>query len=195
MKWIPRDLNSFADHLSRIIDFDDYTINDDVSHILDVRWGPHTIDRFACSYNAKLSRFNSRFHQPGTEAVDAFLQDLEFENNWLLPPVSQIVRVVDHLRLCNAEGTLVIPMWKSSYFWVLLCNDGRHWNSFVHDWVVLPKFKQLFVRGKAKNDLFGARELSFAVVALRISFKLSERRNQAGFCTYDSGCCFICGNG
>ena len=37
MKWIPRDLNSFADHLSRIIDFDDYTINDDVFQILDVR--------------------------------------------------------------------------------------------------------------------------------------------------------------
>ena len=103
--------------------------------------------------------------------------------------------MVDHLRLCNAEGTLVIPMWKSSYFWVLLCNDGRHWNSFVHDWVVLPKFKQLFVRGKAMNDLFGARELSFAAVALRISFKLPERRNPAGFCTHDSGCCFICGNG
>ena len=76
MKWIPRDLNSFADHLSRIIDFDDYTINDDVFHILDVRWGPHTIDRFACSYNAKLSRFNSRFYQPGAEAVDAFFTRL-----------------------------------------------------------------------------------------------------------------------
>ena len=67
MKWIPR-----AEHLSRIIDFDDYAINDDVFQILDVPWGPHTIDRFACSYNAKLSRFHSRFYQPGTEAVDAF---------------------------------------------------------------------------------------------------------------------------
>ena len=44
MKWIPRDLNSFADHLSAIFDFDDYTFNDDVFHILDVRWGPHTVD-------------------------------------------------------------------------------------------------------------------------------------------------------
>ena len=60
---------------------------------------PHTIDRFACSYNAKLSSFNSRFYQLGTEAVDAFLQDWEFENNRLLPPVSQIARVVNHLRL------------------------------------------------------------------------------------------------
>ena len=37
------------------------------------------------------------------------------------------------------------------------CVMMEHWNSFVHDWVVLPKFKQLFVRGKAKNDMFGAR--------------------------------------
>ena len=28
MKWIPRDLNTAADCLSRIIDFDDYALND-----------------------------------------------------------------------------------------------------------------------------------------------------------------------
>ena len=50
MKWVPRDLNSYADHLSRTIDFDDYTINDDVFQILDFRWRLHTIDTFACSY-------------------------------------------------------------------------------------------------------------------------------------------------
>ena len=99
MKWIPRDLNSFADHSSRIIDFDDYTINDDVFQILDVRWGPHTIDKFPSSHNAKLSRFNSTFYKPRTEAVHAFLQDWEFENNCLLLPVSQIARLVDYLRL------------------------------------------------------------------------------------------------
>ena len=82
--------------------------------------------------------------------------------------------------MCKLSGgTLVIPLWKSSY-------------TFVHDCVVLPKFKQLFVRGKAKNDLFGARELSFTVVALRISFKLPERISPSGFCTDDSGCCPKC---
>ena len=100
--------------------------------------------------------------------------------------------VITLLRVCKAEGTLIIPLWKSSYFWPLLCEDGRHWNTFVHDWVVLPKFKQLFVRGKAKNGLFGVRELSFIVVALRISFKLSERISLSGFCTHDSGCCLKC---
>ena len=63
MKWIPRDSNHQADSLSRLIDFDDYSIDDDVFHTLDCKWGPHTVDRFACSYNAKLSRFNSRFYQ------------------------------------------------------------------------------------------------------------------------------------
>ena len=61
MKWIPGDSNNQADSLSRIIDFDDYSINDDVFHMLYCKWWPHTVDRFACSYNAKLSRFNSRF--------------------------------------------------------------------------------------------------------------------------------------
>ena len=67
--------------ISRIIDFDDYSLNDDVFHMLDFRWGPHTIDRFACSYNAKLSCFNSRFFQTGSEAVDAVLQNWRFEDN------------------------------------------------------------------------------------------------------------------
>ena len=85
----------------------------DIFHILDFRRGPHTIDRFTCSYNAKLSRFNSRFYQLkllGTEAVDAFLQNWHFENNWILPSVSKIAGVIAHLRVCKAEGTLVIPL-------------------------------------------------------------------------------------
>ena len=39
MKWIPRDSNHQADSLSRIIDFDDYSINDDVFHMLDCKCG------------------------------------------------------------------------------------------------------------------------------------------------------------
>ena len=120
MKWIPRDLNTVADCLSRIIDFDDYALNDDIFRMLDVRWGPHSVDRFACNYNTKLARFNSRFYQPGTEAVDAFTQDWKYENNWLVPPVSLIVRAVNHLKLCKAEGSIVVPVWKSSYFWTVL---------------------------------------------------------------------------
>lgn len=48
----------------------------------------------------KLVCFNSRFYQPGTEAVDAFTQNWEFENNWLHPPVCQVANVISHLRAC-----------------------------------------------------------------------------------------------
>ena len=61
MKWIPRDLNAKADCLSKIIDFHDYALNDDMFRMLDVRWGPQSVDRFACSYNTRLARLNSRF--------------------------------------------------------------------------------------------------------------------------------------
>ncbi|XP_067041129.1 uncharacterized protein [Acropora muricata] len=170
IKWIPRSFNYQAVFLSRTIDFDDYTIHDDVFRMLDCKWGPHTVDRFACTYNAKVSRYTSRFYQPGTEAVDAFTQNWDGENNWILPPFSQISRVIAHAAACKAVGTLVIPVWKSSYFWLLLCEDGKHLNAFVRDWVILPKFKNLFIKGKAKNHLFGSKVLSFSVVALRLNF-------------------------
>ena len=131
MKWIPRDLNTVADCLSRIIDFDDYALNDDIFRMLDVRWGPHSVDTFACNYNTKLAHFNSRFYQPGTKAVDTFTQDWKYDNNWLVRPVSLIVKVINHLKLCKAEGSIVVPVWKLSYFWTVLSQDGRHWSPFV----------------------------------------------------------------
>ena len=72
MQWIPRDLNSAADDISKFIDKDDYMINDTVFNALDDLWGPRTCDRFACSYNAKIQCFNSRFCQPVLSGVNAF---------------------------------------------------------------------------------------------------------------------------
>jgi hypothetical protein len=76
MQWIPRDLNSMADDISKFIDYDDYMISDTVFNALDELWGPHTCDRFACSYtyNAKIQCFNSRFYQSGSVALMHFLR-------------------------------------------------------------------------------------------------------------------------
>ena len=192
MKWIPRDTNVNADCLSRIVDFDNYSLNDEFFAMLDFTWGPHSVDRFACNYNAKLARFNTRFYQPGTEAVDAFTQDCGFDNNWLVPPVCLVDKVIAHLRACKAAGSLVVPMWKSSYFWIILCADGVHWSPFVQDWLLLPQSDRLFVRGKTKNRLFGTKNLSFRVVALRVNFQVPDRARLSGFCTKESGSCFKC---
>ena len=53
----------------------------------------------------------------------------------------------------------------------------------MHDWLVLPDHECVFVRGKAKNRLFGAKRLSFKVAALRVMFNVSERLCLSGFCT------------
>ena len=86
MQWISRDFNIIADDIGKFVDLDDYSVNDGVFHCLDELWGPHTYDRFACLYNAKLPKSNTRFHQPGTSGVNAFAQDWFNDNNWFWPP-------------------------------------------------------------------------------------------------------------
>ena len=182
--WLPRDQNTVADDISKTIDYDDYSVQDDVFFYLDRLWGPHTIDRFACFYNAKVDRFNSRFFQPGTEAVDAFLQNWSFDNNWLVPPISRIGMVISHMKSRSARGSLVVPLWRSAYFWTLLCSDGVHWNNFVHDWVVLPPFSEVFIQGRAKNKFFSSSPNNSPVVALYIDFLVPPRLDRLGvFCT------------
>ena len=67
---------------------------------------PHTVDRFATSYNAQVDRFNSRYARPGSEAVDV---DWCNENNWWCPPLMLVPRVLRHAEHCKAHGTLVVP--------------------------------------------------------------------------------------
>ena len=84
-------------------------------------------------------------------------------------------KVIKHLKLCAAKGTLIVPLWKSAHFWPVLSSDGLHWSPFIHDWVILPNFSNLFIRGKVKNSIFGGRALSFVTLALRIDFSRSPR--------------------
>jgi hypothetical protein len=119
------------------------------------------VDRVACTYNAKLPRFNSRFYQIGTEAVDAFTQNWGFNNNWLFPPNVLIPRVIRHLCECLADGTLLVPIWKSAVFWTMLCEDGVHWNNWIHEWKALSNERNLIIKGKAKNCIFIKSPLSF----------------------------------
>lgn len=58
-QWVPRELNTCADDISNIIDFDDWYTTQGFFAYLDRIWGPHTVDRFANAFNAHLPRFNS----------------------------------------------------------------------------------------------------------------------------------------
>ena len=58
--WIPRKENKRADIFSRIVDSDDWQINWQTFSRLSKKLGPYTCDRFACDYNAKCPKYNSR---------------------------------------------------------------------------------------------------------------------------------------
>ena len=71
-EWIPKELNAKADFPSHIRDVDNWMLNPEVFLESDEVWGPLAVDRFANFQNFQLSRFNSRYWNPGSEAVDAF---------------------------------------------------------------------------------------------------------------------------
>lgn len=79
------------------------------------------------------------------------------------------------MELCGATVTLIVPVWRTAHFWPILCSDGSYWSTFIHDWVILPNFPNLFIRGKSKNSIFGSKPMAFVLLALRIDFSIVPR--------------------
>jgi len=153
-EWIPRTQNEQADALSRIIDYDDWGIDPSLFARFDSLWGPHSIDRFASFYNTQLPRFNSRYWNPGSEAVDAFTCDWSNECNWLCPPPYLVPRVIRHVTQTGAIGTLIVPRWLSAPFWPMLFPDGSHPAPFIRKVVVIDKSECLLIPGRSGDNLF-----------------------------------------
>ena len=60
----------------------------------------------------------------GGEAADAFTQDWTKDNNWLVPPLKEIPRVLMYLKEQNARGTILVPQW-TQWWWPLVKNGNR----------------------------------------------------------------------
>ena len=137
--------------------------------MLDSKWGPHDIDRFASNLNNKCDRFNSKYWVPGTEAVDAFNQSWSNDLNWLVPPPAAILLTVKKVISDKAQSTLVIPKWKSGPFWSELVDRDSVYRSFVADACILPR-SGIIVEGRGNNGIFAEVPLSFDMIALKLRF-------------------------
>ena len=168
VEWIPRSANDRADFLSRVVDYDDWRVNRDYFLLAEEKWGPHSVDRFANHENTQLPRFNSRFWCPGTEAVDAFSVSWAGENNWLVPPIFLIPRVLNHMVALGGRATLVVPAWPSAPFWPLIFTD-EGLSPIFSDFLEIPMGSDVFVLGNYKNALFGSQNFRSGVLFLRIS--------------------------
>ena len=164
-EWVPRDLNQEADALSKIQDSDSWGVDKDCFNYLNNLMGPFTVDRFADDRNAKLACFNSKFYCPGTAHVNAFTADWSYHNNWCSPPVNRIGSTIKHMARCKAMGTLLVPEWKSAYYWPILYPDGVSLAGFVKKAV----FVTPYYYSCTPNSVFTGY-VPFRTLALAISF-------------------------
>lgn len=118
--WIPGNDNTTADELSRRPDPNDWELSGTAFTMIDLLFGPHSIDRMASATNSKLPRFNSRLYDPAAEAVNCFAQEWAGENNYVAPPLALIPAVLRHVISCKAEATIIAPIWPSAWWWGLL---------------------------------------------------------------------------
>ena len=168
IEWIPRGKNIKADAISKIFDFDDWGVSLEFFEFIDSMYGPHSVDRFADSNNKKIELFNSRFYTPGSSGVDAFSFDWKEDNNWLVPPIHLVCRVIKHCIACKASGTLIVPKWESAPFWPLLYQNKLLCQPYVADMLEFKDTKDIYIHGSNKKSLFGSDEFKGTVLAVRI---------------------------
>lgn len=170
MEWIPRKENEKSDYLSRILDFDDWGISFVLLDMIQQRFGQLQVDWFASNYNAKLPKFYSRFWNPSSSGVDAFVEFWGNEFGLFVPPITVIYRVLKKMIMDKVYGVLVIPCWRSAVFWPFLCPNGLFRQEIV-DWFDLPTQKEFYVKNKNGRGIFGNIDLHFRMLALKVDFR------------------------
>ena len=149
--WIPRDLNQDADHLSRIIERDDWAIQPFYCQKIQ----KITCDRFADHKNKQISHFNSKYWVPGSAGVDGLAQSWEGQVNWAVPPVKLIPETLSLLSAIRVPTIIVVPQWYSAPFWPLLTQLLSQPISFEGP-LTFPG-SQIIFQGSQKNSIFGPK--------------------------------------
>jgi hypothetical protein len=92
----------------------------------------HTRDCFASESNALTPVFVSKYHCVGSLDVDAMALDWNARakgerrpDNWLHPPRGMVGRVLRHMKVCGARGTVVVPLNTRDIWWPLVA-AGAH---------------------------------------------------------------------
>ena len=118
------------------------------------------MDRFATANNAQCERYNSRCRDPQSEARDAFAQVWKGELNWINPPWGLIGRVLRKIRTEGAGAILIVPYWRSQYWWPLLmelADEAR----------LYEPARDLFLPGDKGSEVSVGRP-NWSVLAVRI---------------------------
>lgn len=167
-EWVPREFNDYADYISNIIDYDDWSISDTVFRNLNCKWGPFEVDWFASDHNNKLDCFFSRFSVPSSSGVDAFSYDWSGQNGWFVPPPCIMARVLLKIMQSEMTCTLIFPLWRSANYWPIVCPDGVHFIPEIVECIDISTAKENFITSLTGSGVFGNIDLPFRMLAVRI---------------------------
>jgi hypothetical protein len=178
VEWVPREQNTLADELSKLIIPDDWMLARSFFRWLEDRWGIHAVDLFASDANNQCGRFYSLHWCRGTAGVNAFAYFWGGELVWVNCPYRLLGRVWRKLKHDGATATVLVPLWESATWWGLVVPDGAHFSEEVVDWVWLPRDDpNLFVPGSAP----GGQEIvppDWPVMAVRVDFSAGGDRRR-----------------
>ena len=111
--------NDVADQESRELDQDDWAISDAAWALVEEAFGPHDWDRFASMENRRCKLYTAKRYQPECHWPQALSQPWEGRNNYCCPPESQLLKVLQLIRVSKAEATVIAPTYQGRW-WPLL---------------------------------------------------------------------------
>ncbi|CAJ0931606.1 unnamed protein product, partial [Ranitomeya imitator] len=110
---IPGVDNWEADFLSRQgIDSGEWSLHPEIFRQICHRWGTPYVDLMASHFNAKVSNFMARTHDPWSLGADALVQDwTQVQLLYIFPPLPLISRVVRKIKQEGVPTILIAPDW------------------------------------------------------------------------------------
>ena len=92
-----------------------------------------------------------------------------------MPPIASIGQVLNHVKVCSAVGTLVVPYWPSAPFWPLLFSEHSDFRFLISGSVKIDNPEGVFVQGRNKNSIFGTMKFQSPVLCLRLNGVVSGK--------------------
>lgn len=118
--WIPSAENP-ADSVSRAGYTHEETLSAALFGLVHARFGPFSLDAMASAFNAKCTRYLSRFPSPSAAGVNFFAFPLGLEQSiYCFPPEPLIGAAIAYLAEQRACGVMIVPASFHKPWWSLL---------------------------------------------------------------------------
>ena len=101
--------------------------------------------------------------------VNAFTVSCSGENNYLVPPIYLIPRVIAHIKRSSCTDVLVLPYWLPAAYWPLIATSKTNFLPFVTDHRIFDNPSQCFSLGNSKKSLIVSSNFNNPVLALQFS--------------------------